>query len=58
MNPEDQFGEVVWQDKNFVMRAQVDQMDSLHVVVHRKVDGREVIPVGYIPGITTLDVHA
>lgn len=57
MNPDEQFGEVVWQDANFVVRAQVDQMDSLHIVVHRKLDGREVIPVGYITGITALDVH-
>lgn len=58
MEPDDQFGGVVWQDKNFVLRAQVDSMDSLHVVVHRKVDGREVVPVGYVTGITSLDISA
>lgn len=57
MEPSNQLGEVIWQDKNFVVRAQVDQMGSLHIVVHRKEFEREVVPVGYITGITALDVH-
>lgn len=62
MDPSEQFGEVVWQDKNFVVRAKVDQMGSLHIVVHRRESipgarGREIVPVGYITGITALDVH-
>lgn len=52
-----ELGDVIWVDANFVVRAQTDQMGSLHIVVHRKVDGKEQIPVGYITGITALDVH-
>lgn len=58
MNPDEQFGKVIWHDQNFVVRGQVDSMESLHIVVHRKVDGREVVPVGYVTGITALDISS